>query len=166
MAMKLKLDEYEILKEICLELINEYHKNDVDKGGNPYINHLLSVSSICDSFEAKLSSLLHDILEDTPCTKDILHERGIPKNIIEIIDIVTRKKDESYNEFIDRIILSKNIYALELKCADIKDNCNLNRLNNTSVEEIKKAEKRILKRYKPSLLKIEEALSVLKNKDM
>lgn len=164
--MEIKLNDYEVLKEICFELINEYHKNDLDKGGNPYINHLLSVSNGCNSFEAKLSGLLHDILEDTPCTKDILAKRGIPKNIIEIIDIVTRKKDESYNDFIDRIILSKNISALELKCADIKDNCNLNRLNNASIEEIKKAEKRILKRYKPSLLKIEEALYVLINNDI
>lgn len=161
--MELKLNDYETLKEICLELINKYHKNDLDKGGNPYIKHLLSVSNSCNSFEAKLAGLLHDILEDTPCTKDILQERGIPKNIIEIVDIVTRKKDESYNEFIERIILSKNIHALELKCADIRDNCNLSRLNNASTEEIKKAEKRISKRYKPSLLKIEKELLVLKN---
>ena len=42
---KLTLEEYKKLRNISMKLIQEYHKDDVDKGGNPYIYHLLSVSN-------------------------------------------------------------------------------------------------------------------------
>ena len=160
---KLSLKEYEYLKDISMKLIEEYHKNDIDKGGNPYIYHLLSVSNRCKSYEAKIAGLLHDIIEDTDCTEEILLERGIPQYIIDIVLIVTRKENETYNEFIDRIMLSDNIYALELKHSDIIDNCDLDRLDGCNDKIIKQAEKRILKRYIPSLKKIEEKLKYIKN---
>ena len=34
-----------------MKLIKEYHKNDMDKGGNPYIYHLLNVSNGCNFYQ-------------------------------------------------------------------------------------------------------------------
>lgn len=155
---RLTLDEYNYLRDIAMDLIKEYHKDDVDKGGHPYINHLLRVSENCNSYEAKIAGLLHDIIEDTPCSETTLLEAGIPQYIIDIVLLVSRKDDESYTQFIDRLILSDNRYAMELKCSDLKDNCDLSRLEGLSEDVIKKGEKRVKNRYIPALLKIEKKL--------
>lgn len=155
---KLAYREYKYLRSIAIDLIEEYHKDDVDKGGHPYINHLVRVSSGCKTYEAKIAGLLHDIIEDTECTVEILLSRGIPQFIIDIILLVSRKEDESYEEFINRLILSGNKYAMELKCSDLRDNCDLSRLEGLSDDVIKKGEKRVINRYLPSLLKIERKL--------
>lgn len=156
---ELDLKKYNHLKDIAMRLIEHYHKDDVDKGGHPYIGHLLRVSQGCNSYEAKIAGLLHDIIEDTPCNEDILLEEGIPQSIIDIILLVSRNDGETYTEFIDRLVCSNNKYAMELKCSDLKDNCDLSRLNGLSDEIIKKGEKRVKNRYIPALLKIEEKLS-------
>lgn len=156
---RLTLDEYNHLRNIAMDLIKEYHKDDVDKGGHPYINHLLRVSDKCNSYEAKIAGLLHDIIEDTICTETNLLEKGIPQHIIDIVLLVSRKDGESYAQFIDRLILSDNRYAMELKCSDLKDNCDLSRLEGLSEDIIKKGKKRVKNRYIPALLKIEKKLS-------
>lgn len=156
---RLSLGEYNQLRNIAMDLIEEYHKDDVDKGGHPYINHLIRVSDKCNSYDAKIAGLLHDIIEDTVCTEDDLLEKGIPQHIIDIVLLVSRKDGESYSQFIDRIILSDNKHAMELKCSDLKDNCDLSRLEGLSEDIIKKGEKRVKNRYIPALLKIEKKLS-------
>ena len=156
---KIAKEEYLKIEEIALRLINEYHKDMVDKGGNPYINHLTYVSNNCLTYESKIIALLHDIIEDTFCTKEVLLKNDIPEIIVEGILIVTRQNNETYNEFIERIINSNNKYAIEVKYNDLKDNCRLERLNNSSDEIIDKAKGMIKKRYLPALIKIEEKLS-------
>lgn len=159
---RLTLEEYNQLRDISMKLIEKYHKDDVDKGGHPYIGHLTRVSNGCKTYESSIAGLLHDIIEDTPCTENILLESGIPQYIIDIVLLVSRKDEESYEEFIDRLISSGNKHAMELKCSDLKDNCDLSRLKGLSDEVIKKGEKRVKNRYIPSLLKIEKALMSLK----
>lgn len=154
----LTYEQYKLLREVSMNLIEEYHKNDVDKGGHPYINHLVRVSDGCKTYEAKIAGLLHDIIEDTSCDEQILLEKGIPQFIVDIILLVSRKEDESYNDFINRLIESDNKYAMELKCSDLRDNCDLSRLEGLSDEVIKKGEKRVKNRYLPSLSKIEKRL--------
>ena len=154
----LTYEQYKLLREVSMNLIEEYHKNDVDKGGHPYINHLVRVSDGCKTYEVKIAGLLHDIIEDTSCDEQILLEKGIPQFIIDIILLVSRKEDESYNDFINRLIESDNKYAMELKCSDLRDNCDLSRLEGLSDEVIKKGEKRVKNRYLPSLSKIEKRL--------
>lgn len=156
---ELTLEEYKKLKKISMNLINKYHKDDVDKGGHPYIGHLVRVSEGCTSYEAKIAGLLHDIIEDTICTPEILFQEGIPQNIIDIVLLVSRKDNETYSEFIDRLIESNNKYAMELKSSDLNDNCDLTRLNGLSEDIIKKGEKRVQNRYLPALEKIKEKLS-------
>ena len=161
MKISMSYEEYKKLEEISLNLIEQYHKDDVDKGGNPYKNHLVSVSSVCNSYEAKIAGLLHDIIEDTQCDEEVLLNAGVPNYIIDIILLVTRKENESYSDFITRIEQSNNIFAMELKCSDLKNNCDLSRLKNASEEVIKKAEKRIKKRYIPALIRLENKLKEL-----
>ncbi|MFO7637447.1 MAG: hypothetical protein R6W96_09080, partial [Clostridia bacterium] len=44
------------------------HKNDVDKGGTPYIFHPFHLAEQMDSEETVMIALLHDVVEDTDLT--------------------------------------------------------------------------------------------------
>ena len=98
--------------------------------------------------EGKIAGLLHDVVEDikTPdfpeldVTFDDLRDIGIPEEIIEALQLVTKtppptrflSKQEKLNYYyqeIDTIIESKNLLAIELKTADMSDNYNPERLN-------------------------------------
>ncbi len=67
--------------------------------------------------------LLHDVLEDTKITPEELHEcLYIHENEYEAIKILTHNKKEcSYEEYIQKIIDSKNLLAFLVKKADLKD---------------------------------------------
>ena len=116
-------------------LANKYFKDKVDKGGNPYMIHLTMVASYCNSENAIIVGLLHDILEDTYCSIFELR-RIISDNLINSIQTLTRRDNEKYKSYIQRIIDSKDIIAIEVKMHDLKDNMNLNRLKEIKQSDI------------------------------
>lgn len=146
--------EYDKLFNKSLELVSLYHKGMVDKGGNPYIDHLVSVSMNCISPEAKIAGLLHDILEDTKCTKEILLKNSIPEYIIDIIEVVSRKSNETYSEFIDRVCESNNKFAMEVKLADLRNNSNLTRIKKPTIKDTR----RVIFKYQPAIYQISKIL--------
>ena len=113
--------------EKAYKLAYKYFKNKVDKGGNPYMNHLMFVSNNCLFEDSKIVGLLHDILEDTDCSIAEL-ESVVHENLIEAIQLLTKRKDEKYNDYIERIAMSKNLIAIEVKINDLKNNMDLTRL--------------------------------------
>lgn len=130
---------------IAYDMINKAFKDKVDKGGNPYIGHLLRVfSSIdeeknqkCSDPDSTLSifyekacvvALLHDVVEDTGITLDDLREKEFDGEILVAIDAITRRKDEhKYFDFIQRV--AKNDIARIVKIHDLEDNMDIRRLN-------------------------------------
>lgn len=150
----LKLCESDDLLYKSLEIMTKVFENKCDKGGIPYSVHLLKVySGVSDYFE-KCCALLHDILEDTKITSEELKEIGITKEIIEVLNILTKHKGEDYGKYIDRIIASKNIHALNIKLIDLTHNMEVGRIKNPSINDYE----RINKRYAPAREKILHAL--------
>lgn len=141
------------LKEKCLIIINRLFLNRVDKADKPYIDHLTRVSSNFDDELVSSAALLHDTIEDIKgITEYDLLDVGIPNKVIDIVLLVTRKKDVSYDEFINKIIDSNNIDAVNLKIADIMDNLNPNRLellDDDIINDLKE-------KYNPQLKKLKE----------
>ena len=80
-------------------------------------NHAMRVSALASGYgrDYELIGLLHDIIEDTDTTLDEL-----PVDIRDDIDILTRKNNETYFEYIDRIVNS-NKRVIRVKCCDIYD---------------------------------------------
>ncbi|GAV11429.1 GTP pyrophosphokinase [Paenibacillus sp. NAIST15-1] len=115
------------------------HLGQVDKGGNPYILHPLRVMDKVQGEEAKIVAVLHDVVEDTYVTAEDLLIIGFSKEILTSIDCLTRKKDESYMEFIRRAKL--DLIARQVKIADIEDNMDLSRLKKVTEEDIKRNKK-------------------------
>ena len=130
----------------CTTIVTELFKDKKDKAGHPYLWHLLRVSNRLDLEIEKIAGLLHDVLEDTEITEKDLLEVGIPKEIIDIVKIVTHdkidksnmtkeEKLELYNKEIDKVINSGNIHAIRLKEADMSDNYDPDRIKELSQDK-------------------------------
>lgn len=127
------------------------HDGQVDKGGNPYILHPLRVMMNCESETAKICAVLHDVIEDTNITLEDLKSKGFDDEIIAALDCLTKRKGESYDDFVSRVL--PNELACRVKLADLADNMDLTRIQNPTVED----EARIQK-YKLAADRISDAL--------
>lgn len=151
-------------------IVRRVFANILDKAGNPYIDHLYTVSQ-SDDYISSVAGLLHDIIEDTNITALDLLEVGIDKDIVETVFIVTKPKREktnmteeerleAYNKEIDDIIESGNPHALRLKMRDMKNNYDQKRLELLSSGQ----QEWLGKKYSNNLKKLEKALES-RNKD-
>lgn len=127
-------------------IVYELFKDKVDKGGKPYIGHLLRVSDRLEETTDKVAGLLHDTLEDTDITYQDLINVGFTREILDVVRIVSNiecdkskmTKEEKlhvYYQEIDSIINSGNIHAIRVKEADMSDNYDSNRLKSLSEEQ-------------------------------
>lgn len=121
----------------------EAHKNQVDKSGVPYIYHPIHVAEQMDTENECIIALLHDVVEDTNVTFKQLGE-VFSKEIIDILKLLTKKKEIDYYEYINKI--KENAVARKAKIADIKHNLDRSRLDVITDKDIKREEK-----YKKSL---------------
>lgn len=145
-------------------IVRRVFANILDKAGNPYIDHLYTVS-LSEDYISSVAGLLHDIIEDTNITALDLLEVGIDRDIVETVFIVTKPLKEktelseeerlqSYNVEIDSIINSGNPHALRLKMRDMKNNYDPKRLELLSSEQ----QEWLGKKYGNNLKKLEKAL--------
>lgn len=102
------------------------HDGQTDKGGNPYILHPIRLASKAKTIEESIIAVLHDVVEDSNMTLFDLKNDGFSSNVIAALDCLTRRADESYEEFIKRIKL--NPLASKVKLLDLEDNCDINRI--------------------------------------
>jgi len=147
----LKIDN---LYNRALLLVSDLFQDKKDKAGFPYINHLIRVSVKLDTEELRIAGLLHDILEDTSITRDDLRELGFSNRIISIIEGVTNKVGENYNDKIKRIIDNGDIDVIKLKYSDMSDNADKKRLAKLSII----TRNRLINKYKDNLELLKKAL--------
>lgn len=115
------------------------HRNQVDKGGVDYINHPLEVAKKVHTEEEKILALLHDVIEDSDFTIKDLRKFGFSETILTALNILTKVKGQTYEEYLDKII--KNTLALKVKVADLEHNSDLSRILNPTQKDIKRQEK-------------------------
>jgi len=113
--------------EIALKLAKTYHKDQVDKAGDPYIYHVCRVGTLAgmkgktaeESSRLIAIGLLHDILEDTELSEEDLRRLHPDSVVCDTVVILTRKKDETYAEYIQRV--KQDRLATIVKLADLED---------------------------------------------
>jgi (p)ppGpp synthase/HD superfamily hydrolase len=120
--------------EAAIALACEAHRGQTDKSGEPYILHLMRVMLSVDGELARVVAILHDLLEDTDYTPDKLRELGYKEDVIGLLDRVTRRQDEGYDEFIDRCGSAK--ISRIVKIADLDDHINFNARKLLSDEQV------------------------------
>ena len=106
--------------EKALMIAIQAHSGQTDKQGKPYILHPLAVASQLDSLELKTIALLHDTIEDSWVNKEFLLENGIPEELVEVIALLTKPKDMTYEDYLRRV--KTNPMALAVKKADLAHN--------------------------------------------
>ncbi|MBR2066770.1 MAG: HD domain-containing protein [Solobacterium sp.] len=119
------------------------HQSQVDKSNIPYINHPLHLAEEMDDEVSCTIALLHDVVEDTQYTFSDL-EKEFPKEVIDVLRLLTHEKNVPYSEYIKK--LSSNEIARKVKCADLKHNMDVGRL-----EEITERDKKRIEKYKEAL---------------
>ncbi len=127
------------LIEKSLEIALEAYSGQYDKAGKIYILHPLRIMSKMKTEEEMSAALLHDVIEDSRITAEDLLKHGIPENIVEAVQYLTKKNGESYDAFIERVLLNK--LATKIKKADIEDNINVLRLNSVNVKDLERIAK-------------------------
>ncbi|MBN7576128.1 MULTISPECIES: HD domain-containing protein [Clostridium] len=137
--------------EKAIRIAAKAHEGQVDKGGKPYILHPLRLMLSRTSQEEMICAVLHDVIEDTDITIDYLKNEGFSEEILSALDALTRRHNETYDGFIERIIT--NSLACEIKLADLKDNMNLSRIENPSQKDHER-----IKKYNKAADKILNAL--------
>lgn len=123
-------------------LMYNMHKNQLDKGGMPYVLHPFHVAEQMDDEDSTVVALLHDIVEDTSITLNDLVDFGFSKSQIDAISILTHPDGMDYFDYIRRI--ATNEISLKVKLADLQHNMDLTRIDsvdNRDLERVKKYKK-------------------------
>ncbi|MBI1338337.1 MAG: HD domain-containing protein [Phycisphaera sp.] len=123
----------------AIELAVKAHSGQRDKAGQPYILHPLRVMFRCDGEVQKIVAVLHDVIEDTDVTADDLRKLGFSEEVLAGLDAVTARKDESYDEFVERA--ARNPIGRVVKLADLEDNLDVRRLGELGERDLKRLNK-------------------------
>ncbi|MDD1015745.1 GTP pyrophosphokinase [Pseudomonas rubra] len=102
------------------------HEGQHDKGGAAYILHPLRVMLRVSTPEQRIVAVLHDVLEDSPLTLSDLAREGFALKILAAVQALSRRDDESYQDFVVR--LGHDPLARVVKLADLADNSDLSRI--------------------------------------
>jgi (p)ppGpp synthase/HD superfamily hydrolase len=122
--------------EEAIRIAVEAHRGQKDKAGAPYILHPLRMMFRMQTDAERMTAVLHDVVEDTPWTLDALRARGFSDEVIAAVDHLTRRADESYDEFAERA--GRHPVARRVKIADLEDNMDLRRIGQVTDKDIER----------------------------
>lgn len=126
--------------ESAEKIARESHHGQIRKDGSPYITHVeLVVSQLRGNQEAQVVGWLHDVLEDTDLTESDLLDFGLSKQIVDIVLLLTKRREQKYEDYIDQV--KKNEIARKVKIADILANL----MDNPGKKQIIKFSKALLR---------------------
>jgi len=118
---------------MAITIATRAHAGQVDKGGAPYILHPLRVMLTRGNELERICAVLHDTIEDSDITFDVLRKEGFSEEVIAVLDCLTKREGETYEDFIERILINKT--ACRVKLADLCDNINLSRIENPNEKD-------------------------------
>lgn len=130
---------YTVLTKKAMEICYRAHAGQLDKGGMPYVFHPIHVAEQMEDEYSTCVALLHDTVEDGGIELSELYEADFPEEVVRTVDILTRREDEPYMEYIQR--LKENSLAVKVKVADLNHNSDMSRLNIITKWDMERKEK-------------------------
>lgn len=127
--------------EKAITIAANVHRGQKDKAGRPYILHPLRVMLSLEDETAMAAAVLHDAVEDGALSLDDLRNEGISEEAVSAVDCLSRRKEEDYDTYLDRI--RDNPMATSVKLADLEDNMNIVRLRLLAEKDLD----RIIRKY-------------------
>lgn len=143
--------DYELLLQRAIAIAAKAHEEQVDKAGNPYLDHPLFVMENVTSLEQKIVAVLHDAVEDSELTLEQLRSEDFPEVIVSAIAAITKIEGEAYAAYLERVIA--NPIALRVKIADVTHNLDIRRIANPTEADFQRMAK-----YKKVLSQLRAAL--------
>lgn len=125
--------------EKAISIAVEAHRGQIDKAGKPYILHPLRVMLAGNTEEEMICGVLHDVIEDTPISLEMLAEEGFSDTVLEALHLLTHDKGVSYEDYIRT--LTQSPLAVQVKLHDLHDNLNRDRLGILTLEDERRMEK-------------------------
>lgn len=125
--------------EQAIAIAAKAHEGQVDKAGAPYVLHPLRLMLRLSGAEERITAVLHDVVEDCGISFETLRTEGFSEQVIEAIDSVTRRPEESYDAFVLRA--ASNPIGRRVKLADLEDNSDLSRIANPTTHDYERVEK-------------------------
>ena len=96
----------------AIALTAKLFENKLDKGGQPYILHCLYVGEVDGDECVKCASVMHDVIEDTAYTIEMLRCLGFSEKTLKILDLLTHEDGVDYMDYIKK--LSTNQDAIKM----------------------------------------------------
>lgn len=174
---KLLPPEWSSIAEWCEEVgvnqslfyaILELFKDKIDKGGKPYIGHLIRVAQNVKPQFARIA-FCHDVIEDCGVDEKWLMnpDFGLTEYEIKAIRTLTRPKGATYSNYILNIMNTEDLGIMYVKMADLLDNMNFNRLRDMSKKDIDRVIELYIPAYEHLSTKIWQIIRTTKiNEDM
>ncbi|QET02050.1 MULTISPECIES: hypothetical protein [Cupriavidus] len=130
----------EMLSKMLL-LVTQQFDGKYDKAGKPYVLHLLKVmhNAKTEDEELQCIALGHDLLEDTTTTPVDLTTMGFSERVITAIMNLTKRKDESEDEYLARVMRSRD--SIIVKLADLRHNSDIRRLKDLREKDFERMQK-------------------------
>ena len=103
----------------AVALASEAHFEYEDKDDGPLILHDIAVGLAGKTDDEKICGFLHDVLVDTEWTPGMIREKGFPEHIVDAVCLLTREHGTPYESYIQSIIDSGNLLAMNVKMNDL-----------------------------------------------
>lgn len=119
-----------------LHIVTNAHHGQFDRGGQPYVLHVLKVMHYLKSDDEELQciALGHDVIEDTDVTYQELREAGFTDRVIEGIRLLTKLPGQTLDEY--KAGVFSNIDAMRVKLCDLRHNSDIRRLKGVTEKDI------------------------------
>lgn len=138
MEEKIAKSEFTKLQR-AIEIAVSAHKDQVDKAGAPYILHPLRVMMSLTTENERIVGVLHDVIEDTDWTLELLREEGFSEIVLDALESVTIMRGENYEDFVRRA--GRNKIGRRVKIADLHDNMDLKRIQKPTERDFERMKK-------------------------
>lgn len=129
------------LLETAIRLAAKVHKGQVDRFGKPYVLHVMRVMMRGQDFEEQVLGALHDVLERSDLGLADLEKKGFGPRILKALDHITRQTDESYEQYIDRVV--EDNLAIRVKLNDLADKMDLLHVGQLDPSDLKRYNKQL-----------------------
>jgi (p)ppGpp synthase/HD superfamily hydrolase len=143
------------------------HAGQLDKGGEPYLWHVLRVGmSLLPDVDLAVLGILHDALEDAPTSAGLQVVEALhgDTRLIKAILALTRKRGEPYEDYLRRV--RDDGLAVVVKRADILDNLSPRRLALVTQRDGRKGTcARLIGKYQMALQMIARRVTVVERQE-
>jgi (p)ppGpp synthase/HD superfamily hydrolase len=126
--------------KLAIELAISAHNGQFDThNGRPYIEHPFRVMNAGHTLQEKIAGVLHDVVEDSDLTLTHLRESGFSEEIVDAVDSMTKRGNESYDDYILRV--QKNPIGVRVKMNDLTDNMDIRRWKDIQYHDLARLQK-------------------------